>query len=94
MGIEQRHSLDQGRFFDVSFSALCSNPIAVIDDIYSHFGMHLSREAEVRMREYLKHRPRDLYGKHIYSSEDYGLERSHESSLYSEYLSHYGDYLQ
>lgn len=91
--MEQRREYDQGRFFDVSFSAICSDPLAVIVDLYDYFGMALSREAECRMREYLKRHPRGLYGEHRYSREEYGLEASRESDMYAQYLSQYGNLL-
>ena len=93
LGIEQRSTLDQSRFFDVSFSAICANPIAVIRDIYNYFGMSLNDEAESNMHEYLQRRPRNLYGEHQYSASDFGLDGQQESALYSEYLSQFGEYL-
>jgi hypothetical protein len=50
-GMEQRNALDPGHFFDVSFEAICSDPKSVIGDLYDHFGIHLSPEAEGRLRE-------------------------------------------
>lgn len=92
-GIEQRRAVDQGQFFDVRFSAICANPISVIGDIYDYFGIHLSDEAETRMRQYLKQHPRNLYGEHRYSATDFGLDERQESNLYSAYLTHFADYL-
>jgi hypothetical protein len=92
-GIQQRRVQDQSRFFDVSFSAICSDPISVIRDLYDFFGMHLSSEAQTRMRKYLTQRPRNLYGEHRYSATEFGLDGEQEQKLYSEYLAQFGDYL-
>jgi hypothetical protein len=92
-GMEQRDALDHGQFLDVSFSAICSNPINVVRDIYAHFGMNFSSEAEGLMQDYLKRRPRDLYGVHKYRSADFGLDESQEKQLFPEYLQKYGKYL-
>lgn len=92
-GMEQRRSLDPARFFDVSFEAICSNPIAVIADIYEYFGMRLNPEAESRMRTYLDHHPRNLYGVHRYSPADFGLDEAQERCQYAEYLARYSGYL-
>jgi hypothetical protein len=46
-----------------------------------------------RRREYLKQRPRNLYGEHRYSVEECGLDGSQERNLYAEYLSQFGAYL-
>lgn len=94
MGMEQRRECDQGQFFDVAFSSICSDPITAICAIYDHFGMHLSGEAEARMRNYLKQHPRGLHGEHKYSREKFGLEEATESELYAAYLSQYRDLLR
>ena len=93
MGMEQRRTLDKSRFFDASFSAICANPITVIRDLYAYFGLPLSDEAEARMHEYLRRRPRNLYGEHHYSATDFGLDGRQESALYSEYLTQFCEYL-
>ena len=93
MGIEQRRALAQDRFFDASFSAICADPIAVIHDLYSHFGWSLGTEAEARMREYLRRRPRNLYGVHRYSAAEFGLEPQRERSLFQGYLTQFDEYL-
>jgi hypothetical protein len=93
-GMEDRRTLDHGQFIDVSFSAICADPMSVIGTIYRRVGMELSRETEVRMREYLSRRPRDLYGEHRYSAAAFGLDDAQEQQLYGEYLSQYGDWLQ
>jgi hypothetical protein len=93
-GIERRRLIGQQHFFDASFSAICADPVAVVGDLYDHFGIPLSRDAETRMREYLKHHPRHLYGEHRYSAADFGLDGRHEQSLYPEYMARFGEYLE
>jgi hypothetical protein len=92
-GVASRRALDRGQFKDVSFNAICADPMNVVAAIYRHFGWELGDEAETRMRAYLKRRPRHLYGKHLYSATAFGLDSTLESGLYGEYLSRYGDYL-
>jgi hypothetical protein len=92
-GMAQRNALDPGRFFDVSYSAICSDPVSVVESIYAHFGWDFGSEAQAKMHAYIKQRPRGLYGEHHYSREAYGLEESREESLYASYLSQYGKYL-
>lgn len=88
-----RRTLDNGQFIDVSFDAICSDPLSVISDIYHHFELELTREAQLCMREYLRARPRNLYGEHRYCAEEFGLDAAQQQQRYSEYLLHYGDYL-
>ena len=92
-GLEKRRVLDRGQFMDVSFNAICADPMAAITAIYRHFGWQLTGEVETRMRAYLKRRPRHLYGEHHYSATTFGLDSTLENQLYGEYLSHYGEYL-
>jgi len=92
-GMEDRSALDRGQFFDAGFSAICADPIAVIDAIYRHFNLHLSDEAQARMLDYLQRRPRNLYGEHRYSAAAFGLDAARERHLYADYLSRYGDWL-
>jgi len=92
-GIEQRRGLGEQRFFDASFSAICADPIAVVGDIYAHFGIPFSRDAHTRMRDYLRHHPRHQYGRHDYRAADFGLDATREESLYADYLSRFGAYL-
>ena len=61
------------RFFDVQFSDIITDPIAIIDNLYKHFGFDFSTEARQAMQHYLDHRPRDKHGTHQYTLEDFGL---------------------
>jgi len=93
-GMQDRRALDRGQFIDVSFSAICDDPMAVIRAIYAHCAMDLSGEAETRMRDYLRRHPRSRYGEHRYSAAAFGLDNAQELQLYGDYLSHYGAWLE
>jgi hypothetical protein len=93
LGMEKRHALDRGQFFDASFAAICADPIAVVNAIYRHFGWPLGDEAGARMHAYLKKRPRDLYGEHCYNAGTFGLDSELEKQWYTEYLARYGQFL-
>lgn len=92
-GMADRQALDNGQFIDVSFNAICANPMSVINTVYKRLGLELTGEAELRMRDYLKRRPRNLYGEHRYCAEAFGLDATQEQALYGDYLSQYGSYL-
>jgi hypothetical protein len=93
-GVDDRRALDRGQFMDVSFNAICDDPIAVVAAVYRHFGWQLGDTVETRMRAYLKRRPRHLYGEHRYSATTFGLDDTLERQLYGEYLSRYDNHLQ
>jgi hypothetical protein len=92
--MEDRRALDNGQFIDVSFSDICTDPMAVIRTIYQRFAMDLSPATEARMRDYLRRHPRNLYGEHRYAAAAFGLDTAREQQLYGEYLSRYGDWLR
>ena len=92
-GMSDRNALTHHQIFDVSFSALCSDPISVIKSLYEYFGMPLSREAENRMQEYLTQHPRHLHGEHTYSPGHFGLGEAREGELYPDYLASFDRYL-
>jgi hypothetical protein len=92
-GMEQRRSREQAQFFDIGFDAICTDPIAVIGNLYDHFGFAFSQEAEKRMRDYLARHPRNLYGEHRYCAAEFGLDETREEALFSGYLSHFGEFL-
>lgn len=91
--MEDRLALDTGQFIDVSFNAICTDPIAVIKAIYRRLDWEMSGETEVLMRDYLERRPRNLYGQHRYSAAAFGLDSLQEQQRYSKYLSDYRRYL-
>lgn len=93
LGMADRQALDKGQFVDVSFDAICADPISVISTIYNRLGMELTPEARLCMREYLRRRPRNLYGEHRYCADSFGLDAAQEQQWYSEYLSQYRDFL-
>lgn len=85
-GMRDRAELDDGRFLDVGFNAICVDPLGVVEAIYRYFDFHLSDASRDRMREYLRQHPRNLYGEHCYQPESYGLDAGLETRLYGEYL--------
>lgn len=93
-GVQQRKLLDDGQFFDVGFSDICSDPILVVEQIYSRFDIAFSAEAESLMRDYLKRRPRDLHGKHVYTADEFGLQSLRGKPGYMEYLDQFQQYCQ
>jgi hypothetical protein len=93
LGMADREALDHKQFFDVGFDAICTDPLAVVHGIYQQFGLALSAEAEVRMRDYLRRHPRGLYGEHRYRAETFGLDSVQEASEFGEYLERYGAWL-
>lgn len=94
LGVQQRAALGDSHFFDVRFADICTDPISVVQQIYERFGIAMSADALRRMREYTQKRPRDLYGKHVYTAKEFGVESPRGEPGYTQYLDHYGQFCQ
>lgn len=81
------------RFIDIPFKAFVEDPMAQIQKIYEYFGREFSAEASGAMQNYLTNRPREKYGKHVYSAEQFGFTKSKYDPVFAEYVEQYGEYL-
>ena len=70
---------------DVRYCDLVEDPIAVVQRIYARFDMPLTKDAETRMRRYVSESPKDKYGAHVYSLEQFGLRQEEERERYRAY---------
>lgn len=93
-GIERalaaRAKADPSRFYDVRFSELVADPLAVLRDIHDHFGMELTDRSEAAARAWLGQERDDARGKHRYDPAMYGLDRDRVSSKYAHYIERFG----
>jgi hypothetical protein len=93
-GIERalaaRSKADPSRFYDVRFSELVADPVAVTRDIHRHFDLEWSEGAEAAARDYLGQKRQDARGKHKYDPAMYGLDRDRVSKKYAAYIERFG----
>ncbi len=93
-GIERalaaRAKADPARFYDVRFSELVADPVAVTRDIHRHFGLDWSDGADAAARDYLGQKREDDRGKHKYDPATYGLDRDRVSKKYASYIERFG----
>jgi hypothetical protein len=80
----------QERFLDVWYADLVRDPMAVVRQIYDHFEMVLTDDAERAMQRFLTANPQNKHGVHRYSLETYGLSRETERRRFQFYTDHYG----
>jgi hypothetical protein len=85
MGSRARQPERESRILDVSMSEIVRDPIACVERIYRHFDLRLSDEARGRMRAYLNAHPKDEFGVHHYSLEDFGLEEERLNAVFKAY---------
>jgi hypothetical protein len=62
-----------GRFVDVHFAELVSDPLAIVRRVYAAAERELTPEAEERMRAWLSANRRGRHGRHEYAAADVGL---------------------
>lgn len=78
------------RFVDVMYDDLLRDPIGVVHRVYAHFGRSLSPAAEERMRRFLAAHPKDRFGRHRYSLEQFGLDPDRVRRDYRDYRERFG----
>jgi hypothetical protein len=83
--IGARNGLRSHAFFDVDYSDLVGDPIAVVRRIYRRLETELSSSAELRMREFLKSHSPARHGRHSYSLAEFGMNPLNLSERFSSY---------
>jgi hypothetical protein len=73
------------QFCDVGFSALMSDPIQALDEVYAWLGLDFTPEVERAMRDYLEAKPRGKHGSHDYGFADLGLDLATERARFADY---------
>ncbi len=88
-GIEVRRDYDDGRFFDLHFRDVQSDPIGAVRRMYDHFGLEMSDEGERLMSAWRADNPPGKYGSHKYTAADYGLTETRMNDAFDSYLDHF-----
>jgi hypothetical protein len=83
--LEVRAKVHADHFWDVDYLTLLRNPVAVVGDIYRHFGFPLTDEVIVKMRAHLANNPQDKHGTHRYSLEEFGLAAETITKRFKQY---------
>jgi hypothetical protein len=71
--LDDRKKLSSRAVYDVRFTDLISDPIAVIGELYRELGHDFTVEVENRMRSFLSRHPNGRYGNHSYAMASFGL---------------------
>ncbi len=83
----------EDRFYDVAFKDFLASPQTVIENVHAHFGRDLPENSKSAMMNYLHNRPRNKYGVHKYTPEDFGLSEAIHGSLFADYRNRFHSYL-
>lgn len=80
----------QGRFLDVWYEDLVTNPMAVVEFIYRHFDMELTDKSKRAMLRFLADNRQHKNGVHRYSLEEFGLDCRKERQRFQFYTDYFG----
>lgn len=79
-----------GKVFDVQFKDFVTDQMGVVRQIYAHFGLALSAEAEAAMLGWLEANPRRSTTMQRFTPEDFGHDSDGLKMRYSAYRERYG----
>ena len=74
------------RFLDIPFSPLVSSPERTLRAMYQYADESLSEESLRRMLDWDRSSPRNKYGKHVYSLQQFGLTEAGIAQEFAEYI--------
>lgn len=76
-------------FHDVDYRAFVADPMAVVQGIYRRFDLELSPAAEAAMRAWIAKNPQGKFGRHVYKTEQYGLDPEDIRRRFADYIRRY-----
>ena len=81
---------DQGRapaerFLDLYYTDLTADPLGAVRKLYAHFDLAFPEGLDERIGEFLRQNPKDRFGRHRYSLEQFGMNLEEETRRYAAY---------
>lgn len=89
--IELRRKRDSAQFYDLHFADFMADPVAAVQNIYSHFGRSLSPAGEVALRDWQHSNPQHKHGKHEYTDAVHEIGISGDAILdrFADYMDYF-----
>ena len=84
--MKAREKAKPGQFLDIMYHDLIRDPLAVVKQIYSHFGLPLSEETQIDIRRELNQSPKHKHGAHRYTLDQFNLSRNVIEDRFADYL--------
>ncbi len=75
---------------DIYYDQFVNDPKSTVKSIYNHFSLPWSSDFEERLETYIIENPKDKHGKHNYSLESFGLNKSIINDQFSDYNAMFG----
>lgn len=88
-----RNEEEKGRFFDLSYKKLISDPIQQIIILYKFLDMPVSESLIAHWNAILDRNKQHKYGVHNYKPEDFGLTKEGIKERLAPYRKHFKDYI-
>jgi hypothetical protein len=85
-GLAARAKHDPSRFADVTHDDFVDDSLGVVQRIYDHFEMPVPDSARIAFEKHAVANPQGKHGKHDYSLEEYGLDRSQVRKRFESYI--------
>lgn len=79
--------------YDVAYSQLVADPMPIIREIYRRAGRPLGDDSVQAMLAWNEKNPKDMFGKHVYGNDRYGLTAEAIGSAFRGYIEEFGPYL-
>lgn len=79
-----------GRFFDLPYRDLVADPPAAARAVYAHFQIPFPPDLDDRLEAFRRQNPKDRFGAHRYTLEEFGLDRGEEERRYAAYRARFG----
>ncbi|MET0628867.1 MAG: sulfotransferase [Acidimicrobiia bacterium] len=81
---------DEARFFDVQYNDLTADPVGTVCDVYEYFGVAVDDSARRAFAEFQDENPKDKFGPHTYTAEQYGLDSERMRDRFRPYIERFG----
>jgi hypothetical protein len=85
-GKNDKHDQVRKNIFDVMYDDLIKEPVAIVRQIYDHFGLRWSQEFETAMHAWLHDNPQGKQGCNTYSLSDFDLTHEDIVTRYGAYI--------
>jgi hypothetical protein len=85
-GKNDKHDQVRKNIFDVIYDDLMKEPVAIVRQIYDHFGLRWSQEFETAMYAWLHDNPQGKQGCNTYSLNDFDLTHEDIVTRYGAYI--------
>ena len=86
-----REARDPAQFYDLPFERFVKDPVAAIQDVYAHFDLPYTDEADAAIRRFRAENPKGKHGQHRYTLDEYGLDEGEVRERFRRYTDAYGD---